>query len=114
MSRSLVHVLLSLLLLITQQMSLQHSLTHWDEGRAPTAQQLAELDEDDSGKLPKPALHELCAHCAASAQVAFALPSSFVRFDLPELVLHPLVAAQHTGIRLQAASVVQPRGPPLA
>ena len=79
MSRSLVHVLLSLLLLVSQQLSLGHAYSHWNDVQESLVQQSG---ADAGGKPSKPVLHDQCGQCAASAQVAFALPAT-VRHFIP-------------------------------
>ena len=115
MSRSLVHVLLSLLLLITQQLSLGHGYTHWAEIDEGLVQQAAATGEDGSGgKLPKPGLHDLCGQCAASAQIAFALPTTPRQF-VPAALAYATPATPDTpGICLLAACPFQSRAPPQA
>ncbi len=107
MSRSFVHVLLSLLLLLTQQMSLQHAATHAAEAGSPQA--AAQVEQGG-----KPALRDLCALCLDGAQLAFAAPP-------PAHVFVPLALADdspvdpvRTGIHPQPVHVYQPRGPPRA
>ena len=115
MPRSLLHVLLSLLLLITQQLSLGHGYTHWSEfSERITQQQAGAADEDGSGKPLKPGLHDLCGQCAASAQVAFALPSAVRRFVPAELAYAAPSLPPTPGICLLAECPFQPRGPPRA
>jgi hypothetical protein len=116
MSRSLVHVLLSLLLLVSQQLSLGHGYTHWAEIDEALAQQAtAGADEaDDTGKLPKPGLHDLCGQCAASAQIAFALPTTLRQFVPAELAYAAPVVPATPGICLLKACPFQSRGPPQA
>jgi hypothetical protein len=109
MSRSLVHVLLSLLLLVSQQLSLGHAYSHWADVRETLVQQ----SEDDS-RPSKPVLHEQCGQCAASAQVAFALPSAIRQFIPAELAYAVPSLAPTPGICLLASCPFQPRGPPLA
>jgi len=115
MSRSLVHVLLSLLLLVTQQLSLGHGYTHWAEiDEALVQQAAAAAGGDDSDKLPKPGLHDLCGQCAASAQIAFALPTTLRRF-VPAALAYAAPATPDTpGICLQATCPFQSRAPPQA
>jgi hypothetical protein len=120
MSRSLVHVLLSLLLLVSQQLSLGHGYTHWAEGGEALVQQAAtdaahtDDKDDDSGKLPKPGLHDLCGQCAASAQIAFALPATMRRF-VPAALAYAVPAVPATpGICLLTACPFQSRAPPRA
>jgi hypothetical protein len=116
MSRSLVHVLLSLLLLVTQQLSLGHGYTHWAEVEDTLVQQAATgtADDDDDGKPPKPGLHDLCGQCAASAQIAFALPATPRRFVPAELAYATPVIPATPGICLLTACPFQSRGPPQA
>jgi hypothetical protein len=109
MSRSLVHVLLSLLLLVSQQLSLGHAYSHWTDVRESIAQQA-----DDDSRPSKPVLHEQCGQCAASAQVAFALPSALRQFIPAEFAYAVPSLAPTPGICLLAACPFQPRGPPLA
>ena len=122
MSRSLVHVLLSLLLLVTQQLSLGHGYTHWAEIDETLVQQAAaatgEADEgsedDGSGKLPKPGLHDLCGQCAASAQIAFALPATPRQFVSAALAYAAPTVPDTPGICLLATCPFQSRAPPQA
>ena len=115
MSRSLVHVLLSLLLLVSQQLSLGHGYTHWAEGGETLVQQVAaDTDDDASGKVPKPGLHDLCGQCAASAQIAFALPTALRQFVPAELAYAAPALPATPGICLLKACPFQSRGPPQA
>ncbi len=115
MSRSLVHVLLSLLLLVSQQLSLAHGYTHWTEAEDTLVQQVAaDTDDDGTGKLPKPGLHDLCGQCAASAQIAFALPTSLRRFVPAELAYAVPAVPATPGICLLTACPFQSRAPPQA
>jgi hypothetical protein len=114
MSRSLVHVLLSLVLLVTQQLSLGHGYTHWAEVDEALVQQAATAGDDGSGKLPKPGLHDLCGQCAASAQIAFALPATLRQF-VPAALAYATPSVPATpGICLLAACPFQSRAPPQA
>jgi hypothetical protein len=114
MSRSLVHVLLSLLLLVSQQLSLGHGYTHWTEADETLVQQTTTAADDDTGKLPKPGLHDLCGQCAASAQIAFALPATLRRF-VPARLAYAVPAVPATpGICLLTACPFQSRAPPRA
>jgi hypothetical protein len=112
MPRSLVHLLLSLLLLVSQQLSLGHGYTHWSEFRE-TLTQAAEDGQRD-GKPLKPGLHDLCGQCAASAQVAFALPTPVRRFIPAELSYAVPALPPTAGVCLLTECAFQPRGPPRA
>ncbi|QNA88986.1 hypothetical protein G4G28_11750 [Massilia sp. Dwa41.01b] len=84
MRRCIVHVLLSLLLLVSQQMALVHAMSHWTGKLGagnPAAQQL-ERDADLSSAV---AQDQSCSQCLAFAQMAGAIGSStrsFVPLDL--------------------------------
>ncbi|MGB9109060.1 MAG: hypothetical protein WCC39_10290 [Telluria sp.] len=111
MSRSLVHVLLSLLLLVSQQLSLGHAYSHWNDVQESLVQQSG---ADAGGKPSKPVLHDQCGQCAASAQVAFALPAT-VRHFIPADLAYAVPSLTPTpGICLLASCPFQQRGPPLA
>ncbi len=112
MPRSLVHLLLSLLLLVSQQLSVGHGYTHWSEFRETLAQSADDGQRD--GKPQKPGLHDLCGQCAASAQVAFALPTTVRRFIPAELAYAAPSLPPTAGVCLQTECAFQPRGPPRA
>ncbi|MDN4055505.1 hypothetical protein QPK32_20770 [Massilia sp. YIM B02763] len=117
MPRSLTHVLLSLLLLITQQLSLAHGYTHWSEvsERIGLTQVQAQAGaSNDGGKPSKPGLHDLCGQCQASAQIAYALPNTLRQFVPAELAYAVPSLPETPGICLLAACPFQPRGPPQA
>lgn len=113
MPRSLIHVLLSLLLLVSQQLSLAHGYSHWTEVSERIAQaQAAAAAPDDGGKPSKPGLHDLCGQCAASAQIAYALPNTLRQFVPAELSYAAPSLAPTPGICLLAACPFQQRAPP--
>jgi hypothetical protein len=114
MSRSLVHVLLSLLLLVSQQLSLGHGYTHWAEIDETLVQQATAGTDDGSDKLPKPGLHDLCGQCAASAQIAFALPATLRRFVPAKLAYAAPAVPDTPGICLLTTCPFQSRAPPQA
>lgn len=114
MSRPILHFLLSLVLLVSQQMALAHGWSHWNAGHqgAPTwqdGQPHAASDQPDS-----PALHEFCAECAAGAQLDFALPLPAYALSLPKVVDSIRVAPFTQGVQRQPARPYQPRAPPRA
>jgi hypothetical protein len=114
MSRSLVHGLLSLLLLLSQQLSLGHAYSHWSaHWNDAQASQAAQADTQ-GGKPSKPVLHEQCGQCAFSVQVAFALPPTVRQFVPADLAYAAPRLAPTPGICLLAACPFQQRGPPRA
>lgn len=77
--RTLTHVLLSLLLLLSQQLAVAHVVSHWSaQIHAP---EQARADVDDAGLSRAIAQDQSCDQCLAFAQLASALgntPRSFV------------------------------------
>jgi hypothetical protein len=68
--RAVIHVVLSLLLLLSQQMAISHVMSHWTDGRGTTAQ----LSPDGSRKVAEPlASDKHCQQCLAFAQIASAV-----------------------------------------
>lgn len=67
--RPIVFVLLSLLLVLTQQMGFTHALTHWSAQRSGEAVQLVSQvsAEDDSVKAQS--FDQSCEQCLAFAQI---------------------------------------------
>jgi hypothetical protein len=108
--------LLSLLLLLTQQLSLLHGVTHTTGTAQPPVRALVAQADGDSaaGKLPKPALHDWCAQCAFSAQLAFALPAAMRLFAPLELVFALVQVPRVPAICLVTRCVFQSRAPPQA
>jgi len=113
MSRSIVHVLLSLLLLLAQQASMLHVATDWGAARGTAVATTGEAGLKP-GKLPGGGAHDTCALCMDSAQLAFALPLPVAHFLPLALSFDAPLDACRAGIRLLATWTVQPRGPPQA
>lgn len=90
MPRALVHLLLSLLLLVTQQLALLHATAHAGEGWHPAAADGAGAAATAVSRAAAAqagpatvALPEWCALCVDGAQVAFALPPPQHAFRVP-------------------------------
>jgi hypothetical protein len=123
MPRSIVHLLLSLLLLVSQQLALAHGLSHLDllrqQGSAQQVEGIADgargpQRQDVQGDPDTPALHEFCAECAADSQLDVALPLPDHAFLAPQTVAAPRAARCSEGVRPQVIRPFQPRGPPRA
>jgi len=121
MPRSLVHVLLSLLLLLSQQAAVLHVTGDWGRAGANAlahVQGQAQLKSQNQGAqspaLPAAALDDACALCMDSAQLAFALPLPALAFAALSLSFDTAPGACNAGIRLLTTCVFQPRGPPRA
>jgi hypothetical protein len=76
MSRqSIVRVLLSLLLLLSQQMAISHGMTHWAGTQSGAAQLHKATQHADAGVSSAFAQDQTCEKCLAFAQIAGAVGS---------------------------------------
>ena len=82
--RNLCHVLLSLLLLISQQMGFSHALSHAAAASAQLAVQASDQAADDTGGITKLGLDHSCAQCLAFAQIGSAADTRFYSFPLAD------------------------------
>ena len=111
--RSIIRVLLSLLLLMSQQMAMSHAMTHWAGSRDGAVR----LDKAGSGPDSRGvgaafAQGQTCEQCLAFAQIASALGSSprSCVFDCTALCATGPTATQPGYAR--TTCVFQPRAPP--
>jgi hypothetical protein len=75
--RSLIRILLSLLLLLSQQMAISHAMTHWAGSRGGAAQLHKPFAQHDQrGVGAAFAQDQTCEQCLAFAQIASAVGSS--------------------------------------
>jgi hypothetical protein len=108
LSRNIVHALLALLLVFSQQMGISHVVSHVSAQRHAGPQQLA----PDLSVSKVLALDQLCEQCVAFAQIASALDTPFQSFPLAnpraplDSLASPALACRRT------ACVFQPRAPP--
>jgi hypothetical protein len=75
--RNMIRVLLSLLLLVSQQMAFSHVITHWSGQRGDSAGHVVRGDGSVSDAFAK---DQVCSQCLAFAQIAGAVgntPRSF-------------------------------------
>lgn len=74
--RSILSILLSLVLLVSQQMAMTHVLGHWNASIA--AAQSATATDGGVNTAPKSLAHgSSCAHCSGYAQLGFALGTTW-------------------------------------
>ncbi|GGX98905.1 hypothetical protein GCM10007386_32240 [Pseudoduganella dura] len=104
----MVQLLLSLLLLVSQQLALAHGYTHVQ--RTATEQ----LRGQDDGSPQTPAADHLCAQCLSADQLAYALgvPGYHFRIAGNGYLRCTETSAQPAGFK--AAHAFQPRAPPRA
>ncbi|MBY0243505.1 MAG: hypothetical protein K2X55_29795 [Burkholderiaceae bacterium] len=113
--RQIVYALLSLLLVLSQQLGMVHAISHWSDSRqsGQAAQQLQQPDLEKGGSAGL-ALDHNCSQCAAFAQLASALPTQDYAF--PAVAYSALAIALATA-QPQRAPFTRPydsRAPPLA
>ena len=107
-----VRVLLSLLLLLSQQMAMSHATTHWAGSRDGAAQLQKSGGEQSRGVGAAFAKHQTCEQCLAFAQIASAVGSSPLcfAFDRAAVCASGPTATEPGGAR--TTCVFQPRAPP--
>lgn len=108
MPRSLLHFLLSLLLLVSQQMALAHGLSHWHGA------QQRQVVQQAGGQPDAPALQEFCAGCAADAQLDAVLPLPEYVCPVPQVAATGRPARCTETVRARPVHARLPRGPPRA
>jgi hypothetical protein len=109
--RVIIRVLLSLLLLVTQQMATMHVMSHWTGSLATSVR--AELDQEN-GLSAAIAQDQTCHQCLAFAQFAGMLANSTRAFATPDLVA-PTVAFAASAVQCRhSACPFQSRAPPVA
>jgi hypothetical protein len=105
--------MLSLLLLLSQQMAMAHALTHLT-AVLNSSQQQAGAEDTDSELSQALAQHQSCKQCLAFAQLIGPPCSASTAFGAPELV-SVAAAMAITELRcLRTDCVFQPRAPPQA
>jgi hypothetical protein len=114
MRRSFVHLLLSLLLLASQQMAMSHVIAHLADSVDASAGSQQEQDEDDLDLASAVAKDQSCHQCAAFAQVAAALGNTPRHFAAPELVARAAPTATARADCTRTVLAFQSRAPPQA
>lgn len=82
--RSTIRILLSLLLLLSQQMAIAHAVSHWSGRPASGAPAAGQQQSGDRSLSEAFALDQSCSQCLAFAQIAGVVgsdPLRFVPFD---------------------------------
>ncbi len=106
--RSIVHALLSLLLLLSQQMGIAHGMSHWT-GSGPNRAQLSE----QGAATPGLALDQVCDQCLAFAQIGSALGSTDFSFFTPEHTQSHLPDVSAQSICRRTVCAFRSRAPPV-
>jgi hypothetical protein len=109
--RNMIRVLLSLLLLVSQQMAFSHVITHWSGQRGDTAGHVARGDGNVSDAFAK---DQVCSQCLAFAQIAGAVgncPRSFAPPASPSGAI--ALSPEHT-VDARIVVAFRSRAPPAA
>jgi hypothetical protein len=118
MRRRIVHVLLSLLLLVSQQMAFAHAMSHWTGklgATRPVAQlvvQAMQSDDGDGDLSSSVAQDRSCFQCLAFAQMASAIGSTPRQFAPLDLQAERVIALATTERAPRTVCVFHSRAPP--
>jgi hypothetical protein len=108
---SFIRVLLSLLLLVSQQMAVSHAMSHW----SGSTDKSVNVQFDGTDKPSKPVAHEhSCAHCFAYGQLASAIGSSAYAFPAVDVQWMHLASLAPSADCTRTVCVFQSRAPPQA
>lgn len=109
--RPIIHVLLALLLLFTQQIGATHVYSHWSEAaQSKTALTSAEKAEHRK----RIAVHKVCAECVSVAQMAAAVTSPPMTIAVVVVGTSVIVTPSTLTSCERTVCVFQSRAPPLA
>ena len=113
MRRCLVHVLLSLVLLVSQQMAFAHAMSHWTGKLGTTHPAAALIQPDDGYDLSSSvAQDQSCSQCLAFAQMALAIGGTARQFVPLDLQTERVGAFASTAAAPQTVCVFHSRAPP--
>ena len=111
--RFFIRVLLSVLLIMSQQMAIAHAMTHWAGSRNGAAQlHKSAAGQDDRGVGAAFAQDQTCEQCLAFAQIASAVgsaPRCFVADGSASCATGPSTTQPGCA---RTTCVFQPRAPP--
>lgn len=108
MSRRIaIRFMLSLLLLLSQQMALSHAISHW--AGSAHSQQAAEEDSSLSAAV---AQDDTCDKCLSFANLAGAIGADPFRFDPAQATQLAITGPLKNGPFSTARAAFQPRAPP--
>ncbi|MEO7496203.1 MAG: hypothetical protein ABIT83_01240 [Massilia sp.] len=110
--RSIVRILLSLLLLVSQQMAFTHALSHVSGNASARAGAAAHLQRD--GSLSKALADQGCDQCLAFAQLVGPLGNTPRWFAVDAVGSEAIAAHASTPAPACTVCVFQSRAPPLA
>ena len=116
MRRRLVHVLLSMLLLVSQQMAFAHAMSHWTGklgATHPVTALVQAAQSDGDGDLSSSVAQDRsCFQCLAFAQMASAIGSTPRQFAPLDLQAERVIALATTERAPRTVCVFHSRAPP--
>jgi hypothetical protein len=112
--RSTIHVLLSLLLLLSQQMAIAHAVSHWSGRAAPAAPAAAQQKSGDRSLSEAFALDQSCSQCLAFAQIGGVVGSAPFRFIPVDPGSSQVCVDPGHGAGARTVCVYHSRAPPVA
>jgi hypothetical protein len=107
--RNMIRVLLSLLLLISQQMAFSHVITHWSGQRGAAAGHAARGDGSVSDAFAK---DQVCSQCLAFAQISGAVGTTPRSFAPPASPSGAIVGAPEHTVDARTVVAFRSRAPP--
>jgi hypothetical protein len=111
--QSIIRVMLSLLLLLSQQMAISHGMTHWAGTRDGSAQlRKAVAQHDERGVSAAFAQDQTCEQCLAFAQIAGAVGSPARCFGAERAASGAVVTSPTQPGWARTRCAFQPRAPP--
>jgi hypothetical protein len=108
--RALNHLLLSIVLLLSQQMAIAHVISHWG-ARAATSTVHANAPRDDGFSKPI-AQDQSCEQCLAFAQIATAVGQETRSFAPPSQGSWSIAALAPSRVCARAPCAFRSRAPP--
>lgn len=108
--RSVFRVLLSLVLLLSQQMAMSHALSHWTSQLGGPVARKAAGDSELSSAF---AQDRSCAQCLGLAQLSTPLANTAQQFVPPEMGDVPALDVAGHAWRLHSARAYDSRAPPV-
>ena len=107
--RPIVYVLLSLLLVLSQQMGISHALAHWSSQRA----MVTAGDSSDAEPAKSLALDPSCGQCLAFAQIGTAADTGFYSFPIARDNTQAVDIAVAPELCQRTACAFRSRAPPV-
>ena len=109
MRRRIVHVLLSLLLLVSQQMAFAHALSHWTRKLGARATLTLDAESDLASAV---AQDGSCSQCLAFAKMGSAIGGAPPQFASPDLRSEPALPGAAFATPARTVCVFDSRAPP--